>query len=56
MLARLRASEALRVKGFVETADGLRLVQGVGPRIELCAVDVVPPPALVGRLVVIRRA
>lgn len=56
LLARLRASEALRVKGFVETADGLRLVQGVGPRIELCAVDVVPPPALVGRLVVIRRA
>jgi len=43
------------VKGFVETRDGLRLVQGVGPRVELVPVDAPPDAALVGRLVVIRR-
>lgn len=48
---------ALRVKGFVDTAAGVRVVQGVGRRIELT-----PPgslkidPRLVGRVVVIRRA
>jgi G3E family GTPase len=46
---------ALRVKGFVRTRDGLRLVQGVGPRVDLEPVEVDPPPDLVGRLVVIRR-
>lgn len=46
---------ALRIKGFVETSEGLRLVQGVGARIELGAVDARPAPNLVGRLVVIRR-
>jgi G3E family GTPase len=55
LLERLRASGALRIKGFVETADGLRLVQGVGPRIELGEVDVAPAAALVGRLVLVRR-
>ena len=53
---RLHASGALRIKGFVETADGLRLVQGVGERIEICKTDVVPPPELIGRVVLIRRA
>jgi G3E family GTPase len=53
---RLRASGALRIKGFVETADGLRLVQGVGARIELSEVDVAPVASLVGRLVLVRRA
>ena len=33
--ARLRALGALRIKGFVETREGMRVVQGVGPRIEL---------------------
>ena len=53
---RLADRGALRIKGFVETARGIRLVQGVGARIELCEVDVPPPPNLIGRLVVIRRA
>jgi G3E family GTPase len=53
---RLRASGALRAKGFVDTADGPRLVQGVGARIELTEVDVAPAPSLVGRVVLIRRA
>jgi len=51
----LRSEGALRAKGFVETAEGLRLVQGVGARIELSAPDVAPPPELVGRVVLIRR-
>ena len=56
-LARLLRSEgALRAKGFVETAEGLRLVQGVGPRIELVEPDLPPPRELVGRVVLIRRA
>ena len=55
LLRRLERENALRIKGFVATRDGLRLVQGVGPRIELGEVDTVPAPALVGRLVLIRR-
>jgi cobalamin biosynthesis protein CobW len=51
----LRDSRALRAKGFVETAEGLRLVQGVGPRIELVVPEVPPPRELVGRVVLIRR-
>jgi len=51
----LHAAGALRAKGFVETAEGLRLVQGVGPRIELVAPELAPPPELVGRIVLIRR-
>jgi cobalamin biosynthesis protein CobW len=51
----LRAEQALRAKGFVETDAGLRLVQGVGPRIELLVPEVPPPRELVGRVVLIRR-
>ena len=50
---RLRALGAVRAKGFVRTREGVRLVQGVGRRVELTAVPP-PDPALVGRLVVIR--
>ncbi len=53
---RLRGLGALRVKGFVATSEGVRLVQGVGPRIEVKPVDAPPPGPLIGRLVVIRRA
>lgn len=55
LLARLRAFSALRIKGFVATRAGVRLVQGVGPRIELRAPDRLPPASLQGRVVVIRR-
>jgi cobalamin biosynthesis protein CobW len=51
----LLAEQALRIKGFVQTSKGLRLVQGVGPRIELLPVDAPPPAELIGRLVLIRR-
>ena len=53
--AELVALGALRIKGFVRTRDGLRLVQGVGPRIDLEPVEVDPPGDLIGRLIVIRR-
>jgi cobalamin biosynthesis protein CobW len=56
LLARLEALGALRAKGFVETADGPRVVQGVGARIELEEPARPPPPGLAGRVVVIRRA
>jgi len=56
LVARLRQRAALRVKGFVRTREGLRVVQGVGARVELAAPESEPPPELVGRLVVIRRA
>lgn len=53
--ARLRALGALRIKGFVETMEGLRVVQGVGARVELALADAAPPRALLNRAVVIRR-
>jgi cobalamin biosynthesis protein CobW len=53
--ARLRRLGALRAKGFVQTAHGLRLVQGVGRRLELAEVLLPPPAALLGRVVVITR-
>jgi cobalamin biosynthesis protein CobW len=55
VLARVRAIGALRAKGFVATREGLRIVQGVGSRVELAPAEVTPPPELVGRVVVIRR-
>jgi cobalamin biosynthesis protein CobW len=56
LLARLRQRQILRAKGFVHTSQGLRVVQGVGRRLELSAPVTTPPAALVGRVVVIRRA
>jgi len=56
LIEQLEALGALRVKGFVRTAKGLRVVQGVGARIELEEPRATPPSELVGRVVVIRRA
>jgi G3E family GTPase len=50
---RLRQLGALRAKGFVQTSRGLRLVQGVGRRIELQEPSVSPPTDLIGRVVCI---
>jgi cobalamin biosynthesis protein CobW len=55
LIERLRYLGMLRGKGFVRTSDGLRLVQGVGRRIELSEPSFAPPAALIGRLVVISR-
>ena len=53
---RLLTLGALRVKGFVETSEGVRTVQGVGSRIDLDEPAAPPALELLGRLVVIRRA
>ncbi|WP_447970301.1 CobW family GTP-binding protein [Nitrospira sp. M1] len=53
---RLSALTALRVKGVVRTASGLRVVQGVGPRIDFVDPPATLPPHLIGQIVVIHRA
>jgi cobalamin biosynthesis protein CobW len=52
----LRQPDLLRAKGFVETAEGVRLVQVVGRRIEFSEPEETPDPQMLGRLVLIRRA
>ncbi len=54
VIERVRAAGALRAKGFIETSDGVRLVQGVGRRVELHPAEA--PAELLGRIVLIRRA
>lgn len=56
VLARLGEVGALRAKGFVRTPAGLRVVQGVGARIELTAPTRPVPDTLVGKVVVIEPA
>jgi cobalamin biosynthesis protein CobW len=55
LIERLQQRSMLRGKGFVRTSDGLRLVQGVGRRLELSEPLTPPPAALVGRVVIIVR-
>jgi cobalamin biosynthesis protein CobW len=54
--ATLAALGALRLKGFVETSAGWRVVQGVGPRLELQEIDAPPAGSLPGRIVAITRS
>lgn len=56
LVRRIRAGRVLRAKGFVQTSEGLRLVQGVGQRIDLIKPSMKPPEHLLGRLVLIRRS
>ena len=56
LIRRIQSRHALRAKGFVQTSDGLRLVQGVGPRVDLIEPAMNPPEHLLGRLVLIRRS
>jgi G3E family GTPase len=53
---RVRGLGTVRAKGFVATRDGVLLLQGVGPRLEWAPVAKRPRDALIGRVVVIRRA
>jgi cobalamin biosynthesis protein CobW len=55
LIEQLRQLTPLRAKGFVRTSHGLRLVQGVGRRLELTAVPTPPAETLVGRVVIINR-
>jgi len=56
LVERVRALAPLRAKGFVVTSEGPRILQGVGPRIELAKPDITPPAELLGRIVLIRRS
>jgi G3E family GTPase len=53
---RFEEADLLRAKGFVETDEGLRLVQVVGRRVEITIPEEAPPKELIGRVVQIRRA
>ncbi len=55
LIQQLQPLQALRIKGIVNTSEGLKLVQGVGPRIDLSAPPANLPPEMIGRLVAIRR-
>ncbi len=55
LLEELQFMKALRIKGIVNTAEGLKLVQGVGPRIDLSAPPASLPQEMIGRLVAIHR-
>lgn len=55
VLRDVRALRAIRAKGFVRTPEGVRVLQGVGPRIELTAPTRPVPEGLIGRVVLIHR-
>lgn len=53
---KLSSANLLRAKGFAQTNEGIRLVQVVGRRVEITQPSEAPPAALLGRIVLIRRA
>jgi len=55
VLALVQRHAPIRAKGFVRTPDGVRLVQGVGPRVELTPPPRPVPDTLVGTVVLIHR-
>ena len=55
LIQQLQTLQALRIKGIVNTTEGPKLVQGVGPRIDLSAPPSNLPQEMIGRLVAIRR-
>ena len=54
--AALEETRLLRAKGFVRTAEGPRLVQLVGRRLEITEPEIDVDPALFGKIVRIRRS
>jgi G3E family GTPase len=55
LIKQLQPLQTLRIKGIINTSEGLKLVQGVGPRIDLSAPPSNLSQELIGRLVAIRR-
>ncbi len=55
LIKQLQPLQTLRIKGFINTSEGLKLVQGVGPRIDLSAPPSNLSQELIGRLVAICR-
>lgn len=56
VVAQLVALDAIRAKGFVTTPAGVRVVQGVGTRIDVSEPAAVPPEHLIGLVVLIDKA
>ncbi len=56
LIERFQSLKALRIKGLVQTASGLQIVQGVGSRIDLVPSTGNFPSHLIGQVVVIRRS
>jgi len=56
LIRRLKKHEALRIKGAVQTSLGLRVIQGVGTRIDLVPSPPDIPHHLIGQVVVISRS
>ena len=54
-LEQFKQHKALRIKGVVQTVSGLRIVQGVGSRIDLMPPTCDLPSHLIGQVVIIRR-
>ena len=55
VLATITAQHAVRAKGFIRTDAGIRVIQGVGARIEITDPDREIDEALVGKVVIIHR-
>lgn len=55
LIQELQPLNTLRIKGIVNTSEGPKLVQGVGPRIDLSSPPSQFPKEMLGRLVAIRR-
>ncbi len=55
LIQQLQSLQTLRIKGIVNTSAGPKLVQGMGPRIDLTAPPSQYPQEMLGRLVAIRR-
>ncbi|HNP31143.1 MAG TPA: GTP-binding protein [Nitrospirales bacterium] len=55
LIKQLQSLQALRIKGIVNTSEGPKLIQGVGPRIDLSPPPSQFPKEMLGRLVAIRR-
>jgi len=55
VLAEVASHQAIRAKGFVRTAQGVQVLQGVGARIELSPFARPLADALIGKVVIIHR-
>lgn len=55
VLATVASHQAIRAKGFVRTPEGVRVLQGVGRRIQLSEPPVPVSDTLIGRVVIIHR-
>lgn len=55
LIEQVKQLQALRVKGVINTTEGMRVVQGVGSRVDLISPPSNLPADIIGRVVAIRR-